>query len=99
MKSITIGLLGACLMSSAAFAAPVKLSDDTLGMVTAGSRFEHHHGNFFGAIQTNVNNTRQIAISTAITVVTCIACSNVTINATSLASSVNFNQTAQSNRH
>jgi hypothetical protein len=39
MKSITIGLLGACLMSSAAFAAPVKLSDDTLGMVTAGSRF------------------------------------------------------------
>jgi hypothetical protein len=99
MKSIAIGLVGACLMSSAALAQPVRLSDDSLGMVTAGNRFDHGFGRLFGSLQANINNTHQIAISTAITVVTCIACSNVTINAVSIASSVNFNQTGQSNRH
>lgn len=97
MKSITIGLLGACLMSSAALAEPVKLSDESLSMITAGNRFEHHRGNMFGAIQANINNTRQVARSTAITVVTCIDCSNVTINAVAIASSTNLNSTGQVN--
>ena len=97
MKSITIGLVGACLMSSAAFAAPVKLSDETLGMITAGHHFEHGHGNMFGVTQANINNTRQVARSTAITVVTCIDCSNVTINAVAIASSTNLNSTGQVN--
>jgi len=99
MKSITIGLVGACLMSSAAFAAPVQLSDETLGMITAGNRFEHGRGNLFGLIQANINNTRQVARSTAITIVTCIDCSNVTINAVSIASSTNLNSTGQVNSH
>jgi hypothetical protein len=99
MKSIAIGLVGACLMSSAALAQPVKLSDESLGMVAAGNRFNHGGGRLFGALQANINNTRQISISTAITVVTCIACSDVTINAASIATSINFNQTSQGNRH
>jgi hypothetical protein len=99
MKSIAIGLVGVCLMSSAALAAPAKLSDETLGMITAGNRFEHHQGNMFGAIQANINDTRQVARSTAITIVTCIDCSNVTINAVAVASSTNLNSTAQVNSH
>src|SRR5579863_6894994 len=73
MKSIAIALAGVCLMSSVALAAPVKLSDEALGMITAGNRFGHGRGHLFGSIQTNVNSTRQIARSTAITFVTCIA--------------------------
>jgi len=99
MKSIAIALVGISLMSSAAFAQPVKLTDESLGMVAAGNGFGHGWGRLFGASQANINSTHQIAISTAITVVTCIACSNVTINAASIANSINFNQTSQSNRH